>query len=117
MMNEEHRQIMEMLAAGTITAEEAQQLLDAIEAEPFTSTGPTQRIGSQPQAAADQTASTFANLTIDQLIELQNHGVDPNFMRQMQAAGFADLSIDQLIELYNHGVGPDFIHQMRAVGR
>jgi hypothetical protein len=35
----------------------------------------------------------------------------------MREAGFGDLSVDKLVELSIHNVDPDFIRQMRAVGR
>ena len=118
-MDEERFKIMQMLADGTITTDEADLLLEVLEAapaEPTAATGPTQRIAPPWHETPEQPAKTFANLTLDQLIELRIHGVDPEFIRDMRAAGGNDLSVDKLVELRIHGVDPDFIRKMRQVG-
>ena len=72
-MDEERAKIVSMLAEGTITVEEAYQLLDAIDAAelaaPAAATGQTQRIEPQPRSeVSGQAGNLFANLTLDQLI-------------------------------------------------
>ena len=52
-MNENRRQILEMLAAGKITADEAERLLAALEPDPTATAGDAQRrrrqrIGADP---------------------------------------------------------------------
>ena len=50
-MNENRRQILEMLSAGKITADEAERLISAVEKEPSTGAPrPTFRAASQGQA-------------------------------------------------------------------
>ena len=116
-MDEERQQIMEMLAAGTITADEADQLLEAITAERPASTGPTQRIDSQqPDTPAGTATNVFANLSLDQIIQLRTYGVTPDYIRQFSEAGLTDLSFDQLLQLGIHNVDPDFVREMRAAG-
>jgi hypothetical protein len=56
-MNENRRQILEMLAAGTITADEAERLIAAMEAAP--AAGSADRSGS---ATAGQNANAAAKL-------------------------------------------------------
>ncbi|MDQ2999119.1 MAG: hypothetical protein M3R61_18975 [Chloroflexota bacterium] len=115
-MDEERFKIMQMLADGTITTDEADLLLDALDAapaEPVAATGQTQRIAPQRESPA-QPPTTFANLTLDQLIELRTHGVRPDFIREMREAGLGDLSFEQLLEAGIHGVRPEFIKEMRA---
>jgi len=117
-MDEERFKIMQMLADGTITTDEADLLLEALDAapaEPVAATGQTQRITPQREAS-EQPATTFANLTLDQLIELRTHGVDPDFIKEMREAGLGDLSFEQMLEASIHGVDPDFIRKMRQVG-
>ena len=53
-MNENRRQILEMLAAGKINADEAERLLSAIES------GPTTTVGDHSSSAAGTTVKTRA---------------------------------------------------------
>src|SRR6266496_6599135 len=120
-MDEEREKIMNMLAEGTITVEEAYQLLDAIEADqpaaPSRATGRTERIEPQPRSEADsQAGNIFANLTLDQLIQLRMHGVSPEFIRGVRAAGLKDLSFEQILELGIHRVDAEFIRGIYALG-
>ena len=93
-MDEEREKIMNMLAEGTITVEEAYELLDAIEAAqpaaPSVATGQTERIEPQRRSEASQAGNLFANLTLDQLIQLRMHGVGPEFIRGLRDAGLKD---------------------------
>jgi hypothetical protein len=89
-MDEERFKIMQMLADGTITTDEADLLLEALDAapaEPAAATGQTQRIAPPWREMPEQPARTFANLTLDQLIALRTHGVDPDFIRKMRQVG------------------------------
>src|SRR5689334_2060678 len=119
-MDEEREKIMTMLAEGTITVEEAYQLLEAIEAElpsaPPAATGQTQRIAPRQPAAAGQAGNPFANLTIDQLIQLGTHGVDAEFIRGVRQLGVTPLSFRQLLEMGIHGVDPEFIRGIHEAG-
>jgi hypothetical protein len=127
-MDEEREKIMNMLAEGTITVEEAYELLDVIEAAqpaaPMAATGQTEHIEPQRRPEASQAGNLFANLTLDQLIQLRMHGVspefirgvDPEFIRAVWAAGLGDLPVEKLIEMRIHGVDPEFIQAMRQVG-
>src|SRR5689334_17013930 len=128
-MDEERFKIMQMLADGTITTDEADLLLEVIEAAPPAATGETQRIAppwreapKQPAArqpaeqAPQQPARTFANLTLEQLIELRIHGVDPEFIQQLRDTELGDLTYEQILQAGTHGVRPEFIKEMRAAG-
>jgi hypothetical protein len=89
-MDEERFKLMQMLADGTITTDEADLLLEALEAapaEPTAATGQTQRMAPPWREMPKQPARTFANLTLDQLIELRTHAVDPDFIRKMRQLG------------------------------
>ena len=100
-MDEERFKIMQMLADGTITIDEADLLLEALEAapaEPTAATGQTQRIAPPWRETPEQPARTFANLTLDQLIELRIHGVDPEFIQGVRGLGLTDLTFAQLLE-------------------
>jgi hypothetical protein len=58
----------------------------------------------------------FTDLGIDEICELRNHGVKPDYVREMRELGLAALDVDELIELKNHGVKPDFIREMMDEG-
>src|SRR6185295_5079852 len=106
-MDEERYKIMQMLADGTITTDEADLLLEALEAAPVetaAATGQTQRIAPPWRETPKQPARAFANLTLDQLIELRMHGVDPAFIQGVREVGLTDLTFEQLLEAGIHGV-------------
>jgi hypothetical protein len=115
-MSEGRAQILEMLVAGQLTIEQADQLLGAIDAadaaaphKPQTQTG---RRGRLDERADD----FFASLTLEDLIELHNHGVSRVFVDQMHAEGLRDLSVADFTELYDHGVTPRFVRDIREAG-
>jgi hypothetical protein len=119
-MSEERRQVLEMLAAGKVTVEQANQLLEALEAAGRPSdTGELRapaRQRERPAQRARPRDAFFSNLTPDQLIEPRDHGVTPAFVREMRELGFTDLSPDDLVELRDHGVNAAFVQEMRDLG-
>jgi|GEM_PF-3182395 len=58
----------------------------------------------------------WGKLTPRQLIELRNHGVSASYLQQMRQAGLKDLSLEQVIQLRNHGVQPQFFIDVHALG-
>src|SRR4051794_41127783 len=119
-MSEERRQVLEMLAAGKVTVEQANQLLEALGAAGRpTDTGEPRAPAHQRERAAQRgrpADAYFSNLAADQLVELRDHGVSPAFVRQMRELGFTDLSPNDLVKLRDHGVTPAFIRDMRELG-
>src|SRR5438270_13308111 len=77
-MSEERRQVLEMLAAGKVTVEQANQLLEALGAEhrPDTKEQVPARAHQRGRRAqrARPTDAFFSNLTPDQLVDLSDHG-------------------------------------------
>jgi hypothetical protein len=128
-MHAERSKVLEMLAAGTITVEQATQLLDAIGWG-----GPPPAEGRTPQAregnagaagVADAAGAGDVSgrrpgrtpaFSTAELIELSNQGVSPTFVRELWAAGFRDFTVDQLTELSNHGVTVDYLRELAAAG-
>jgi hypothetical protein len=49
----------------------------------------------------------LVELTVDQLVELCDHGVDADFVREMQSQGFADLAPEAWVTLRDQGVESD----------
>ncbi|HEX6543012.1 MAG TPA: hypothetical protein VF040_14735 [Ktedonobacterales bacterium] len=144
-MNEERAQILEMLVAGRLTVEQADQLLQAIDVPSSPAHQPaTSEMGTQRRRVG-RSDNFFASLTAEQLIalrdngvsgayveqmraaglnglrakdliKLHDHGVTPRFVLDLQEAGLADLTRDQLIDLFCHGVNADYVREMSALG-
>ncbi|OLE51471.1 MAG: hypothetical protein AUG51_23550 [Acidobacteria bacterium 13_1_20CM_3_53_8] len=65
----------------------------------------------------DQMAALgLTNLTIDQLIEMKNHGVTPDFVRELRAAGYNVTRPEALIALHDHGVSAKYVREMASLG-
>jgi hypothetical protein len=66
-MNENRRQILEMLAAGKITAEEAEKLLVAVESDSTPTLGefPGSRTGSGPASTATKPRSKYLRVLVE----------------------------------------------------
>jgi hypothetical protein len=113
-MGEERLQVLEMLAAGKITAGQADELLDALgdTASPRREEQVWIR-GEHRELRGTQRAMTP---TIKKLTEARMHGVTRTFVDEMRAAGYGDLSLDELIELRTHSVDAKFVREMRDIG-
>lgn len=81
MTNQERMKILEWLAEGSLTVEQADQLLE--------------RLGAQSKAAAEQQpdqrqeASGFTMFSGEQLAALQGYEVDADYVRALQSAGLS----------------------------
>ena len=60
-MNENRRQILEMLAAGKITADEAERLIAALESGPATTVG----VHASPLAGGGATVTVYDDRMVD----------------------------------------------------
>ena len=122
-MNEERTKVLEMLAAGKITIEQANQLIDVLGEKPLsTEEGwpiKRQRFESgepvQPYREYQQ-APGRTQFTFDQIIELSEHEVDPAYLTGLREAGLTDLTVEQIIELSEHGVEPSYLIKLRQAG-
>ena len=137
-MNEERMKVLEMLAAGKITSEQAGQLIEALEADAAARTADTYsasaglrpraayegatiaferqiEIGQRGQGARAQKPGGLTHFTLEQIIELSEHDIDPSFIKELREAGLSDLTFEQIIALSEH-VDPDFVRQLREVG-
>jgi hypothetical protein len=134
-MNEERMKILEMLAAGKITAEQAGQLIEALEADAASKEvysvgqrsrnayeGATTTLPKQietGQASGWNTRAQGAGLThftLDQIITLSEHEIDPSFIKELREAGLTDLTFEQIIELSEHEIDPEFVRRLRRAG-
>jgi len=80
--------------------------------------------GSEPlvAAAADRPAHVegflgglaqagYTSVSVDEIIALKEHGVDPAYVRGMLSAGLGVPSVEQMIRLREHGVEPEYVAQ------
>jgi hypothetical protein len=117
-MQAERSRVLELVAAGTITVEQATQLLDAIGwgAAEGPASGSTGQAAGRRGEAGRRLGALAPGLTTEDLIELADHGVGPDYLRELREAGLTDLTVSEVTELYGHGVRADYIRKMREAG-
>jgi hypothetical protein len=115
-MSEGRAQILEMLVAGRLTVEQADQLLGALDAADTAAPHKPQTQTGRPERWDERPDDFFASLTLEDLIEFHNHGVSRTYVEQMRAEGLRDLRVADFCELYDHGITPRFVHDMREAG-
>ena len=114
-MQAERTRVLELVAAGTISVEQATQLLDAIGWGPAGVPSPAPEAGTRGPAGRSL-GSLAPGLTTEELIELADHGIGADYLRELREAGLTDLSVSELTELFDHGVQADYIREMRDAG-
>lgn len=143
-MEEERRKVLAMVVEGTISPEQGGRLLDGLAAAqgdvlslPPSDPDMGRSAGARPGARQHPSAELllemaqhgvnpeyvrelreygFGDLPVETLIEVRDHGVNGRFIREMREAGLGDLSLDQLVSLRDHGVRAEYIVEMRALG-
>jgi len=115
-MSEERAQILEMLVAGRVTVEQAEQLLETLDGpSPSASRGAVAQTAAQPRGD-EHMEDFFATLTTEQLVALRDSDVSRAFVEQMRAAGLNALSVEDLIELHDEGITPHVVLDLREAG-
>jgi hypothetical protein len=115
-MGEERAQILEMLMAGRVTVEQADQLLQALDGpSSHAHRGETSEAGTR-RRREEHSEDFFASLTADQLVALRDSGVRRAYVDQMRSAGLNELRVEDLIELHDNGVRPRFVRDLREAG-
>jgi hypothetical protein len=61
-------------------------------------------------------ASGYGDLTVDEIIELKDHGISGAFLMGVSQAGWGRISPKELMELHAQGVPPEYLRAMREVG-
>src|SRR5260370_7966611 len=124
-MSEERVQVLAMLVTGKITIDQANQLLEVLGEEPlseperWTNRGWKQDEGRREPVREFQgrtAAQKMPSFTFDQIIELSEHEVNPDFLKALRNAGLTGLSVEQIIKLSEHGVEPSFLEALRDAG-
>lgn len=115
-MNEERRQVLQMLAEGRITPEQAEQLLEALEEQGREQPSAQVEPPGQPAARTEPPAGTWSigGIDLDRLVEMKAVGVSPDYIREMQAL-LGNVSLDELIEMRAVGVSPEFVREVTAI--
>lgn len=112
-------QVLEMLAQGTIDAEQAAELLDALDDRPSTPSSAPYSPASGDRGATRQhrrDASRRGTSPLRQLAEARLHGVNTEYVQAMHDAGLRNLPLEKLIEMKAVGVNPHFVAEMRNLG-
>ena len=113
-MNEERRKVLEMLAAGTVTPEQADRLLDALGArEDIGENGGEQPATHEEPARA---ADPVMHLTHEQIIEARMMDVDGAYIREMHALFPEGIAFRQIVDAKIHDLDPTYVREMRALG-
>lgn len=50
----------------------------------------------------------YTSISVDEIIALKEHGVEPRYIKDMLAAGIGTPNVAQMIQLREHGVEPEF---------
>src|SRR6266699_1391476 len=124
-MSEERVQVLAMLVTGKITIDQADQLLEVLGEEPLSE---SERWSSQSRKQDEgwrepvrefqgrTAAQRMPSFTFDQIIELSEHEVNPDFLKALRNAGLTGLRVEQIIELSEHGVDPVYFIKFREAG-
>src|SRR6266704_2838039 len=124
-MSEERVQVLAMLVTGKITIDQANQLLEVLGEEPLSE---PERWSSQSRKQDEgwrepvrefqgrTAAQRMPSFTFDQIIELSEHEVEPDYLIKFRDAGIAHLDVEQIIELSEHEVDPVYFIKFREAG-
>jgi len=121
-MGQERVKVLEMLAAGKITIDQASQLIEALSGEADSLAEQQERDERpdspttilEPQQALPQ--QDFNSFTFDQAIAMGTVGVKQDFVRKVREAGLTDLSFEQIIQMGTVGIEPDYVLKVREAG-
>ncbi len=108
MINQERRKILEMVATGSLSIEQADQLL----ANP----GPQNAAFVEKRLDEGQQVLGVTTFTREQMAALADYEVDADYIRALREAGLGDLTVKQLITLKNYEVDAEYIKALREVG-
>jgi hypothetical protein len=62
------------------------------------------------------TAIGYTKISVDEIIKLREHGVDPDYIGAVMKAGLGTPDVDQVIQLREHGVRPDVLAKIAQSG-
>ena len=129
-MQAERIRVLELVKSGVLSIEQADELIDALQTAnqppinsnfseqskrsklPQTSTITTvttetvddRGFPRPPKSPRAPRASGGGKLSFEQMIQLENHGINANFIRELADIGLNDLTFDEVIALGVHGI-------------
>jgi hypothetical protein len=114
-MTEERRQILEMLAAGRLTVEQANQLLDALEPERLAEPVGPRSVGRQGERQGSP-RRRGATMSPQMLVPFKALAIDVAYVQQLRDAGLEGLTPELLVPLRALGVDAAYVHDLREAG-
>ena len=118
-MQAERIRVLELVKNGTITIEQADELIDALQ----TANQPTYPSSSSefrmpepprpPKPPRAPRASGGGKFSFEQMIELGKFGINTQYVRSLADAGLSNLSFDDIIEFGKFGIQPDYVIQLQ----
>ena len=72
--------------------------------------------GVDPEYVRGMAANGLPKLSADDLVRARDHGVDPEYVRGLAALGYRNLGLDDLVNARDHGVDPEYVRGMQALG-
>jgi hypothetical protein len=100
------RKVLDMLLAGMINADEAEELLGTM-AEPAAS-------ARRPGKPSGEQAGR--RLTVEELIELAANDVDADYVKSLTEAGLRNLTVSDIVELASNDVQADYVRELLESG-
>jgi len=99
-------------APQSVQPPSAQASVPAPTPPPAMAGGPAEK----PGLLAALAAAGYRDLSVDEIIELKNHGVDANYIREMSDNGWGKLNTSQLVQLKTHGVSGKYLRELKSAG-
>ena len=114
-MSEERLKVLEMLANGRITVDQANQLLATlgVSEEPRNAPGIDDHGSAEEEDDSPNASSRFGEWTLEQILQMSTLGVEPEYIRKVRDAGLTDLSFEQILQMGVMGVEPEFVLEAR----
>ncbi|HEY3993304.1 MAG TPA: hypothetical protein VGM01_10540 [Ktedonobacteraceae bacterium] len=136
MTNQERIKILEMVASGKITVEQADQLIETLNAKSLADaekqTDQGQRTneysqemlgkirGARKTGEADYIRALreagLTDLTVEQIVSLKSYKVSPEYIRALRETELTDLTVKQIISLNMYKISPAYIRALKETG-
>jgi hypothetical protein len=127
-MDDERERVLDMFYVGRLTGAEADQLLRQLGASLLTgdeklcalhlAQSPSSTVASWGAATPsyqDKGAESVA-FTVDELVRLAAHGVDPAYVDAIREARCTDLPLDEVIDMHAAEVDPQILTAFHRAG-
>src|SRR5215216_4266375 len=123
--------ILDMIAEGKITADEAEELFKAMDVTeemavtyPPTLASPLSPLSPSPSSGTPASKDLIAALkeagidrvTLSDMQELYSHKITAEYIREILALGVKPDGLGEWIDLRNHGITPRYVRELRDMG-